>query len=236
MKNKKCAFTLVELLVAVTIFSIVAVTLYSSLYAGIKVFRRVQETMKFHQELRFAADEIALDLRNSLLCPIYEEKTAAQAVLEPKKEPGEAEEEEPVYYFKGDEKSLTFVTLKDVLSKDNKTARQICCVTYYLKEGEGGLKDLMWMAKYQGRGFASLPGEEEMLVSNIVDMQVFYSYEGEDEEAPPVWLDKWEIEEKIPLGVRMKFSFKGPGAIRDFTKTVYVPVGVLGTAEEAEGL
>ena len=74
MKKTKFGFTLLELLLAVTIFSIIAVALYSSFHAGLRILRRAQDVMEFHQDLRLAMGELSLDLRNSLLCPLSEER------------------------------------------------------------------------------------------------------------------------------------------------------------------
>ena len=83
MRKIRAGFTLLELLVAVTIFSIVAVALYSSFYAGIRILRRTQEAIKLHQNLRLVTEELSLDLRNSLLAPLKEEtKTAPLSEME----------------------------------------------------------------------------------------------------------------------------------------------------------
>lgn len=219
-------FTLLELLIAVTIFSITALALYSSFHAGMRILRRAQEVMKSHQDLRLAMNELSLDLRNSLLCPIHKEEKEKPAV--------EEEEEEPVYFFFGEGKKFTFVTLRDVYVSAGRLKSQICNVTYYLDGTE--TKRLIRIIKYQGRGFVTRPGEEEGLLADIEDMEVQYSYKGEEEDSPPLWLNSWEQEEEVPLGVKIKFRLKGLGTLRDFTKTVFIPVGALGVLEEDQEL
>lgn len=225
MKKSKRAFTLLELLLAVTIFSITVVALYSSFYVGVKVLRRSQSTMGIHQELRLGMEEISLDLHNGLLAPLYIETEVAPVVAIETVE----EEEEEIYFFKGDRKSFSFVTLKDIFTEDRKPKRIICNVTYRFGSGEDGGK-LIRVVRYSNRGFA--PQQEEELISGISSMTVFYSYAGDDEESEPVWLDRWEQEEALPLGVKIKLKLKGAAAVGDLTKTIHIPAGVLGTEEE----
>jgi len=222
MRVKK-GFTLLELLIAVTIFSIAAVVLYSTLYTGIRVMRRSDELSKVHQELRITTEMVALDLRNSLLAPIAEVPTE-DLVTE-----GVEEEEEPIYFFKGDEKGFDFTTLIDTVSADTAVKRQICNVRYYFDAEKGGLARKV---RSQSTGFADRPEDSEVLISVLEDMEVSYSYEGEDEDSPPLWLSEWEVEEAVPLGVKIKFKLKGMGRLKDITKVVLIPVGKLGIIEE----
>ena len=51
MKNKK-AFTLIELLIASLIFSVIAVTLYSVFSGGIKIWGRQKASSEYGQGIR----------------------------------------------------------------------------------------------------------------------------------------------------------------------------------------
>ena len=95
MKKNSTAFTLLELLLAVTIFAVIATALYSSFFAGIRIFRRAQVTMEFHQDIRLVTEELAFDLRNSLLCPLHEESPAGEVTDEEEEEPEPDNESEP---------------------------------------------------------------------------------------------------------------------------------------------
>lgn len=215
---KKEGFTLLELLLAVTIFAIVAIALYSSFYAGVRILRRTEEIMRYHQELRMAMDEISLDLHNTLRTEVEKESKITLKESE--------EDEEPIYYFLGDAKSFNFITLKD-LYENNRLTRQICNVKYSFKGGK-----LLRSVRYQSSGFAKGKDEDEELLPGILeDIEVTYSYEGDDEESPPVWLNYWEQEERIPLGVKIKMRIKGMGHIKNLYKIVYIDVGELGTED-----
>ncbi|MDB4349331.1 prepilin-type N-terminal cleavage/methylation domain-containing protein [Omnitrophica bacterium] len=225
MKENSSGFTLLELLLAVTIFSVVAVALYSSFHAGIRILRRSEDVMKYHQDLRLVTDELSLDLRNALLAEIHGETEKGIA-----EETEAEEEEEPVYFFLGDGKSFTFVTLKDAFSEKG-SRRQVCNIKYYFQGGE--TSRFMRSISYQSKGFATNQDEDEALLADVIDdIEVTYSYEGEDEDSPPIWLNYWEQEEKIPLGVKVKFKLKGLGRVREFTKTVFIDTGALGVQDE----
>ncbi|MFH1753704.1 MAG: type II secretion system protein GspJ [Candidatus Omnitrophota bacterium] len=225
MKKSRSAFTLLELLLAVTIFAIIATVLYSTFNAGMKILRRSEELMKYHQDIRLVMDEIALDLHNCLLTELSEASSTEAALPEGY---GESEEE-PIYYFKGEAKSFSFVTLKEVFTQ-NGMRRGTCNVTYSLKGGDSG--SLVRLDKSQSAGFASSGEGGETLLTGVNDIEVSYSYAPEDEEGPTLWLDNWEQEEKVPLGVKVKLKLKGLGSVQEVTKTVFIDVGVLGIQEE----
>jgi type II secretion system protein J len=217
-------FTLLELLLAVTIFSVIAVVLIASFNAGIKILRRSEVAMRHHQALRFALDEVALDLRNALLTELPEDSGGAET---------EDEEEGPVNYFKGKRTEFEFITLKDVY-RDDGPAREVCKARYYLKEG--GQSAFMRSISLQSSGYSEGEnGGETLLTGMISGMEVAYSYEPADEDGPPEWYDYWELSEAIPAGIKIKFKLKGLGPLKEFTKTIFIETGVLGSFDEDEG-
>jgi len=69
----KKGFTLVELLVGVTIFAIVAACVYTSLYLGIKVFKSEENQDLKLQEAILTLDQMAQRIRSSFINPENEE-------------------------------------------------------------------------------------------------------------------------------------------------------------------
>lgn len=65
-QNASPGFTLLELLVAITLFSIIAVAIYSSLAAGIRVHRKGSNIGGEYNDLRLAFYIIAQDLRTAI--------------------------------------------------------------------------------------------------------------------------------------------------------------------------
>ena len=77
--RKTSAFTLVELLIALMIFSVVMVTIYSTFHNGIFGCRNIEEVMEIHQGARQVLERINLDLRNSFAYSATETKFAGAA-------------------------------------------------------------------------------------------------------------------------------------------------------------
>ncbi len=57
-------FTLIELLLGIVIFSILSLSLYSSLWSGIEVQSRSQNVNQIYREARWTLDKIAKDIEN----------------------------------------------------------------------------------------------------------------------------------------------------------------------------
>lgn len=66
MKKRLLAFTFVELMIAITIFAVVAIVIYSSFSASIKVWKRGEESVSINQNLRIGLDDFGKELRNAL--------------------------------------------------------------------------------------------------------------------------------------------------------------------------
>ncbi|MDP3981282.1 MAG: type II secretion system protein [Chlamydiota bacterium] len=67
MKHSKSALTLVELLLAITIFSIIATMLYSVLFQGISLWKRDTLLTTNLVEKRIVLEKIASDIRQSFI-------------------------------------------------------------------------------------------------------------------------------------------------------------------------
>lgn len=59
--------TLIELLLAITIFSIVASVIYSSLRLGIVSWRRTEANLSRYQKIRYAINSLSEDLANAFM-------------------------------------------------------------------------------------------------------------------------------------------------------------------------
>ncbi len=63
--QRRLGWTLVELLVGLGIFALVATAVYTALQVGISAFKRLDQGADHFQELRVALDRLAIDLRHS---------------------------------------------------------------------------------------------------------------------------------------------------------------------------
>lgn len=65
-QKPQVGFTLMELLLAITLFAIIAVAIYSSMAMGVKLHRRGENLAGKYNDLRFAFNRIAQDLRTAI--------------------------------------------------------------------------------------------------------------------------------------------------------------------------
>ncbi|MCA9430279.1 MAG: prepilin-type N-terminal cleavage/methylation domain-containing protein, partial [Candidatus Omnitrophica bacterium] len=65
-KNSQSGFTLVEILLAITIFVLIIGSIYASLFAGVNALSAGQESMEIYQTARAGMNRILKDLRKAL--------------------------------------------------------------------------------------------------------------------------------------------------------------------------
>lgn len=210
MKKKfNAGFTFIELLIALTIFSIIAASIYYTLNAGIKVWQRGNILIRENQRMRIFFDAMSKDMRNAVpFSGIPSQWT---------------------------ENSVTFHTIIDTFSSEpphRKLVRRI----YYFDDKKGELKRARVIQK---EGFDEKYVDEEVLLDNLEDVGFEYAYEsGEEYEWKDEWEfgDEDEGEDIIPRGVKIRVELKGKDDEKAeiFEKIVLIPIGKLGSEELTE--
>lgn len=208
--NRRKAFTIMELLIAASIFAVISLCLYSAFSGGIRVWRRQEQGFRSGQAVRLALDMMAKELRNSMK---YSQPAAQTPTLE----------EENTLQFIGEAKRVSFMTA---------AGGNIAKVSYYFDsepDKKGLLKKVVVLQK---EGFKEANQKEETLISGVDDLLFEYAYQGEEEGAVPEWKEAWPAQQKglIPSGVRITLEFS-KGAKQEgreiFRKTVFIPAGQL---------
>lgn len=115
MKNRRSAFTLLELLIAAAIFSVILVSIYSAFQTGILAYRKADSASEIYQAARIALNRLESDLKNS-----FAYKTDN-------------------FQFEGRDNTMAFFTLSDTY-KDGKEAIAVCRVKYEWDEASKTLK------------------------------------------------------------------------------------------------
>jgi hypothetical protein len=170
------ALTLVELLIASTVFVLVMTTVYSAFHTGIFGFRDIEENLDIHQTARQVLERVDLDLRNMF--------------------PYSAEEAK----FKGDKNSLSFLTLVDKFSS-GKMSRNYAFVFFNLKEDK-----IMRLELLNKDSLKQEPeAEPEELASRIKELQFSYAVMEEDTQQLK-WLDLWEDAAALPAAVKVNIA------------------------------
>ncbi len=207
----KGAFTFIELLIAVSIFAVVAIALYSTFFAGIMVWKRSGEGGGLYQDVKFTFDYINRDLKNAVTYTT---------------------DEESALVFSGTASEVSFVTLEPSFLENGMAGRELISVSYGLEEEEG---QLTRRAAGISLGLDTEKAEKEILLKGVEDFKFEYCYDSGDEDEPYLWKEEWEHEGmKVPRGIRLSFlikSEKGGKGASEFSKIIFVPTGVLGEKE-----
>lgn len=188
------AVTLIELLIASSIFLVVMVTIYSAFHSGIFGYRRIDESLVMNQAARQALERVNLDLRNSFA---FSKERAN---------------------FTGSRSSIGFLTLADTFSKDTIT-RDFSFVSYSL---DG--KKLMRLCRNNTESFNQASRiEAEEIISDIEAVTFSYGYKSDSDEPIKFDREAWDDESKMPQAVKIKLTLKNARA-QDFERTIYLPL------------
>lgn len=209
--DREKAFTFIELIIAVTIFSVIAVSVYSVFWAGLRTWRMTSPAIESNQKLRFFFDLISKDLKSSL--GYY---------------PSDYSDKEKVN-FKGDAKRISFWALADVQGQDNAVRTEPARIAYYLDTTDSSDVKIMRNIATRAEGFKETPERSEQVFSGIKESDFSFEYCYKEPNLNPAdpytyewageWLTKESEFEKIPRGVRIR--------VRQDTKTVFIPTGEL---------
>ena len=171
-------FTFLELMIALTIFSIMAVSIYSVLGAGIRVWRGSNAIIESNQSLRSFFDAISSDLKNAVKYKGME--------------------------FEGQAREMSFMALVDVSDPvKGSTRTELAKVIYSFDESSKTVK--RYVATRES-GFDKANTEGVDIVSRIEDVNFSYCYKDETLIPPYRWQDAWQAQGIIPRGVNIKIK------------------------------
>ncbi|TFG90510.1 MAG: prepilin-type N-terminal cleavage/methylation domain-containing protein, partial [Syntrophobacterales bacterium] len=181
-------FTLLELLISITILSLITLLVFGAFRIGIRAWERGERNIDGHQRER-----IVLDLIKRQLASI----------------PVDTVKEEKALVLKGDNKSLGFVS-NIHLVPSNKFG--MVYVKYLVEEAEGGGEILslnernvmMMMGREDG-----IDDSDDLYIELLRGTGMVFEYlkNGTDEDAPQ-WKETWdpEVETGFPVAVRVTLT------------------------------
>lgn len=181
-KNMK-GFTFVELIVAVTIFAIIASSVYAVFGTGLRVWRKMNPVVENNQSARAFFFTIDRDLKNMVAYQI------------------------DGVNFKGGPGRVAFMTLVEVSGTDVPLHSELAQVVYSLDKDTRTIKRLVATRE---KGLDEAKAKTEVMLTGV-DEKAFgfeYGYKASFSGAGSRydWKDKWEEEAKIPRGVRIKLK------------------------------
>ena len=205
----RSGFTMVELLIALTIFATVAIALYTAFSLGVSVWRRTESGIDLHQDVRVKLERVAKDLRGAV---VYSGIP-----------------------FEGEQSRLVFASV--VMHSDPEAEKrypQICKIVYSVETDEESKSLLTRVVAGKESGFdeESTLAKRNPFFGNVEEFSIKYAYAGE-EVTEHDWRDSWEGE-GMPRGIEITLSLQDPTEEKsklDFKKKIFIPIGVLGESE-----
>ncbi len=171
-------FTLVELLIASSIYVVIMMSVYLAFHSGVFGYRKIEETLKVYQEAAKILDQLNSDLRNSFAFSEDESK------------------------FSGSWQSAGFLTLVDTF--DAGMVRSVYSFVSYQLSGNT-LTRLCRKGK-EALNENSLVGPEEM--SGEVEELAFSYAIAPQEGAPLEWRDEWSDPKVLPQAVKIRLVIR----------------------------
>lgn len=199
-------FTLLELLIAVTIFSIAAVAIYTSFNVGIRAWRKAENSYKIKQEARYAFNTIARELRNAISFTV------------------EDSEGPLANSFDGSSNEVSFWKALKITSPKDGYSEGIYKITYSFDEEA---KTLYYILRTYKESLTEEDGNKSLLTSGVSDFKLEYAYKDGEE---IVWDGRWKEQgADIPFGVKVHLTYlsQSEGEVVEFSETIFIPTGTL---------
>lgn len=200
---KKRGFTFIELMLAVTIFSIIAVSIYSVFRIGAKLWVRTSPLIEANQSFRFFFNAISSDLKSAV---IYTKKGTD---------------------FEGEDQRISFMTLVEMSGPNIIPHLELARVVYFYDKTNKAVKRVV-ATRLEGFNENAKPSD---ILNNIEDKDFEFEYcyksGSSATEYDYEWKNAWQEGEdkekntgKIPRGVKVRAG--------DYVKTIFIPTGELG--------
>lgn len=207
----KNGFTLIEILIAVVIISIIILSMYSAFNTGILAYKKIDSAFYAFQEARIIFSRLEKDLRNSF---VYSESSS---------------------FFKGTAEALEFFNVSQVYEED-KQYSDLCRIKYELdgsslkRTAYSGLSALSLDNTVKPQDISD----------NIKTLGFEYAYITEKEKKDIIWQGAWPQEEgqmkQLPLAVKVKLALISKEERRqnvlEFTKIISLPQANISLTEE----
>lgn len=212
--NKKIGFTFIELIVAVMIFSIIAVSVYSVFRAGVRLWHRTNPLIQANQSTRYFFNTISSDLKNSV---------SYNAISPGFKTFGSSGKKD--VNFEGEKQKISFITLIDVSGSGMLSHTELARVTYYFDRTKKTVKRAV---ATKAEGFSEDYDKATDILNDIDDKNFGFEYCYKMTSSPTEydyeWKDAWSDEDRdkgrIPRGIKVKAGV--------YSKTIFIPTGRLG--------
>lgn len=234
MKRRIKAFTLIEMLLGLGLFSIIALSLYGAFASGMKIERRSEGGNRIYREIRWSLDKITDDLENMVSYDFsnsYPEKTAflGEAHRLSCVVPTESGLTTVNYYLKLPEEGSVYTTV--VGKRYNKNTNMVVRFEEQLSVNLLVREEKSFIESLQAE--SGTTPELDILSARVAEdgLTFYYAYlEGEEENAQIIWKDSWAFD-YLPSGIRVELNLIPFDRTEDavtIRRDVFIPIGFLG--------
>lgn len=185
--SRSAGFTLIELIIAITILSLITVIIGGAFRLGIQAWEKGEKETGDSQRLRVLSSLLSQQLKSFYPYEIKME-----------------DKDEKVVLFKGESDSITFVT-----TLTDSSYGGFKWVKYVFRDGalfymEGLLPDKKFQEKIKNKN----KDKEEIIDKNIDEFKFSYFSSDDDE-----WKESWDFGEDLPGAVKVNLSHFQPFVI-----------------------
>ncbi len=195
-------FTLIELMVAVAIFSVLAVSLGATLRSGLSVWKKGEDATALNQEARIVLSQIARELRHMTAFPGGALQGAGDKIE---------------FYTLKTDKEIVYLTYKPAYVDVDEGKSMDWRLQRIEKRFRHGLEHKKLKT-------------EETVTSFPTEIHFEYAYAPAMEDDSVRWEPQWKDKESYPAAVRVTFSLhkqEDSETPMIFVKTCVIPTGLL---------
>lgn len=214
--RRRNGFTLVELLVSLSIFSLLAVAVYSVFAGGVGTWRRAQVFSSTYQTARLVLDKIGRDLGRTVRISGSEFSGGPARLSFLTVRPVVAPPDDDAPPASGGGAGGSFLAGADDAAR-RQAAFPIRRVTYLFEASSLMRRDESYL-----EGLQDVHRDPEVMAGPFAGVTFQYASKDDDRDAAVEWLEQWEDAEKNPSGVKITLTI-GDDQRRPLrlTKTVF---------------
>ncbi|MCX5901085.1 MAG: prepilin-type N-terminal cleavage/methylation domain-containing protein [Proteobacteria bacterium] len=203
-------FTLLELMLAISIFALVVVVLFSSFWAGIGAWEKGEQRIEFQQRMRSVCELL------------FREVSAAYPYF---LTPSQLDKHTTSVAFFGEANSLRFVSYANL----HKRASGLCMLEFWVSEHNGLMlgEAAALVANKEDFDAAPLRSPENALAicPELRGLQFQY-FDRKKDDDPGEWIEQWDPAERrgyMPRIIRVTLTFSDPRGER-LTQQMMIPI------------
>ncbi len=200
IRNTRYAFTLIEILVSITIVSLVGMAVYSIFANGINAWRRGNENSNYERNVRLISEKFARELRNT--------------------------SEFSNIAFEGTKDSIMFpaLILSESISDNGETESyyEVGRLAFFYDKTENALckEEKTFPEAFSQEEI----GEGKVLIEDVRKLEFSYCYL-DNATGKYKWKEDWKKEEQESIPQAVKIEMVLGANEDDFEKTIFIPIG-----------